>query len=113
MRRLLGALSAAVLLFAIAAPMASASTVGESFVLHLECEDGIELDILVPSGGSYAGLEQNRTGVGVLKGIDSNGVGAPEFLVPGFQLGELTMCAAFSAGVFVFAAYVLFTPQGG
>jgi len=41
----------------------------------------------------------------------------PEFLVPGFELGDLTTCATFATvageAIFVFTAYVLFTPQGG
>jgi len=40
-------------------------------------------------------------------------VPGPEFLVPGFEIGDPTPCEAFSQGVFVFIAYVLFTPQGG
>lgn len=115
MKRLLGALQLAALLLVIAAPTASASSAGESFVLHLECEHGAETDVLVPSGDSYAGLVQGSNRVGVLKGVDANGDGVPEFLVPGFELGDLTACAAFSEVPgdvsFVFIAYVLFTPQ--
>jgi hypothetical protein len=55
--------------------------------------------------------------VGALKGIDTNGDGVPEFLVPGFELGDLTTCAAYAQVggelIFVFTAYVLFTPVGG
>lgn len=111
-KHLLSALLLAVLLVAIAVQSASASTAGESFELHLECEHGVEADILVPSDDSYAGLVQGSNSVGVLKGVDANGDGVPEFLVPGFEIGDLTPCEAFSEGVFAFIAYVLFTPQG-
>jgi hypothetical protein len=95
-------------------PPASAA---ESIVLHLVCEDGIETDILVPSGSSYAGLVVGSNRVGILKGIDANADSVPEFLVPGFELGDLTTCATFATvageAIFVFTAFVLFTPQGG
>ncbi len=87
----------------------------QSFELHLECEDGKELDIVVPSGGSYAGLVEDTGEVSVLKGIDFDSDGVPEFLVAGFTVEDLTTCAAFSSidgePTLVFTAFVLFAPQ--
>lgn len=88
------------------------------FAVHLECEDGSVYDILAPGGGtSFAALVDGSNTVAVLKGTDVNADGTPEFLVPGFEPADLTACDAFTeeAGqeVFLFVAYVLFTPRVG
>jgi hypothetical protein len=84
-----------------------------AFTAHLDCEGGTELDILVPVGASFAALVQGSNGVAVLKGIDADFDGTPEFLVPGFSVEDLTACITTLEGETepAFVAYTLLTPR--
>jgi hypothetical protein len=85
-----------------------------AFTLHLDCEGGQEFDILVPVGASFAALVEGSSGVAVLKGIDEDFDGTPEFLVPGFSVDELTACITTIEGETepIFISYGFITPRG-
>jgi hypothetical protein len=86
-----------------------------AFTLHLDCENGAQFDVLVPTGSSFAALVDGINSVAVLKGQDVDFDGIPDALVPGFTLDELTACTTFveESGelIPIFVAYVLFTPR--
>jgi hypothetical protein len=94
---------------------AAAVTTPTSFAIHLECRGDLFLDVVVLSDDSYAALVEGLRRVGVLKGVDMDADGTPEFLVPGFTLQDLTSCLATAdigdGSHLEFVAYVLFTPR--
>jgi hypothetical protein len=106
-------LSAVALFTVVFSATASAEPKGPgSFTIHLDCEGGAEFDILVPVGASFAALVEGSNSVAVLKGVDADFDGTPEFLVPGFSVDDLTACTAFVGGQPLFVGYTLFTPRG-
>jgi hypothetical protein len=112
-RRTLIILAVALFTVALSGPASAQPKGPGSFTFHLECENGAEFDILVPVGQSSAALVQGSNSVAVLKGLDLDFDGTPEFLVPGFDLDDLTACTVFEAGEPIFLAYGLLTPRQG
>jgi hypothetical protein len=111
-RRTLIILAMALFTLALSGPASAQPKGPGSFTFHLECENGAEFDILVPVGQSFAALVQGSNSVAVLKGVDEDFDGTPEFLVPGFSLDDLTACTVFEAGepIFLFLRAVDSSP---
>lgn len=84
--------------------------------LHIECEDGVKFDVVVPSDHSLSALIDGINSVAVLKAIDWDFDGTIDVYLgaQGIPPDDLVACAVSEAegSIPTFIAYVLFTPRG-